>query len=158
MASSDNLAELLLIFERDHERLLCAAFKITKNREDAEDALQNAMIKAVTCLHQFKGKSKLGTWLWSILRNMALERLRREKYYRRALSIDRDVFVMRSRESSPEQQTNCREIHRLACAEIQLHAYGYGIPEIAEIQGESEPAIKARVWRGRKALRAAAGI
>ena len=158
MASSDNLAELLLIFERDHERLLCAAFKIVKNREDAEDALQNAMIKAVACLHQFRGKSKLGTWLWSILRNMALERLRREKYHRRLVSLNPEFHVLPAAIASPEEQLYCREIQQLAGADLTLHAQGYGIPEVAKMRHCSEPAIKARVWRGRKALRAAAGV
>ena len=52
---------------------------ITQNREDAEDVVQDAFLKAYSNLHQFQGQSKFYTWLVRIAVNEALMRLRRRR-------------------------------------------------------------------------------
>src|SRR6266513_5418791 len=63
---------------------------ITQNREDAEDVVQDAFIKAYQNLGQFQGNSKFYTWLVRIAVNEALMKLRRRKTSK-TVSIDEDV-------------------------------------------------------------------
>src|SRR6202042_646074 len=63
---------------------------ITHNREDAEDVVQDAFLKAYENLNQFQGQSKFYTWLVRIAVNEALMKLRRLKPGR-TVSLDEDV-------------------------------------------------------------------
>src|SRR6202022_2043203 len=63
---------------------------ITQNREDAEDVVQDAFLKAYSNLKQFQGQSKFYTWLVRIAVNEALMKLRRRRP-ERTVSLDEDV-------------------------------------------------------------------
>src|ERR1700740_917734 len=63
---------------------------ITQNREDAEDVVQDAFLKAYSNLNQFQGQSKFYTWLVRIAVNEALMKLRRRRTDK-TVSIDEDV-------------------------------------------------------------------
>ena len=63
---------------------------ITQNREDAEDVVQDAFLKAYQKLDQFQGNSKFYTWLVRIAVNEALMRLRKRKTDK-TVSMDEDV-------------------------------------------------------------------
>jgi RNA polymerase sigma-70 factor (ECF subfamily) len=67
---------------KKHEKyVFTLALRILKNREDAEEASQDAFMKAFHSLKTFEGKSKLTTWLYKIVYNEALRRLRNSKNY-----------------------------------------------------------------------------
>jgi RNA polymerase sigma-70 factor (ECF subfamily) len=55
------------------------ALRITGNREDAEDASQQCLLKAFTCMSQFKGESRFSTWLTRIAINEALMKVRKRR-------------------------------------------------------------------------------
>lgn len=55
------------------------AMKLMKSREDAEEVTQDAFLKAYKKIHQFEGKSKFSTWLYTIVYHTALTRLRKKK-------------------------------------------------------------------------------
>jgi DNA-directed RNA polymerase specialized sigma24 family protein len=55
-----------------HKRILCTLSRITKNREDAEDALQDSFLRAFLNLKSFDGRSTFSTWLTRIAINSAL--------------------------------------------------------------------------------------
>src|SRR5918911_2509645 len=57
-------------------RLLAVARRITRNEEDARDAVQSAYLSAFKSLARFEGECQLATWLHRIVVNMALMRLR----------------------------------------------------------------------------------
>src|ERR671924_2411355 len=57
-------------------RLLAVARRITRNEEDARDAVQSAYLSAFKSLDRFEGECQLATWLHRIVVNMALMRLR----------------------------------------------------------------------------------
>src|SRR6266540_735920 len=79
--------ELVRRYDRNVFRI---AQHITQNREDAEDVVQDAFVKAYTNLKQFQGQSKFYTWLVRIAVNEALMKLRRRRPDR-MVSIDEDV-------------------------------------------------------------------
>jgi len=68
--------ELIRPYER---RIYLTAFSVLRNEADAEDAAQDAVLKAYLNLHQFRADSKFSTWLISITLNEARYRLRKAK-------------------------------------------------------------------------------
>src|SRR5512146_2979591 len=79
--------ELVRRYDRNVFRI---AQHITQNREDAEDVVQDAFLKAYQNLGQFQGQSKFYTWLVRIAVNEALMRLRRRRP-ERMVAIEEDV-------------------------------------------------------------------
>jgi len=79
--------QLIKRYDRNVFRI---AQHITQNREDAEDVVQDAFIKAYQNLEQFQGNSKFYTWLVRIAVNEALMKLRRRKTSK-TVSLDEDV-------------------------------------------------------------------
>lgn len=68
-------------------RLLRVADCILHNHHDSEDALQDSLLSALRHLGQFQGNSQFSTWLYSIVRNAALAKLRRQRVHP-VLSLD----------------------------------------------------------------------
>src|ERR1700733_3948157 len=67
------------LVRRHSSRVYGMSFKVLKNREDAEDNLQNAFCKAYGKIQQFEGKSQFSTWLMRIAINEALMMLRKRR-------------------------------------------------------------------------------
>jgi len=67
------------MFVASHKRFVAAAQSILRNREDAEDAVQEAFLSAYRHLHSFEGRSALRTWLTRIVLNAAFMIQRKRK-------------------------------------------------------------------------------
>jgi RNA polymerase sigma-70 factor (ECF subfamily) len=65
------------IWRTHASQILCVTQRITNNREDAEDALQDSFLRAYLHLHSFDGRSSVKTWLTRIAINSALVILRK---------------------------------------------------------------------------------
>ena len=65
-----------IITQRNNQRLYRAAWSILKDRAEAEEAVQEAYLKAFAAMDGFEGRSALTTWLTRIVINEALERRR----------------------------------------------------------------------------------
>jgi RNA polymerase sigma-70 factor, ECF subfamily len=74
-AGDDRAFEALI--QRHKEKAYISIYKITRHREDTEDALQNAILKVYTHLAGFQGRSQFGTWFIAIAINQALMCLRK---------------------------------------------------------------------------------
>jgi RNA polymerase sigma-70 factor (ECF subfamily) len=71
-------------------RLFAVALRILRDRDDAEDVVQEALLKVCRYLTRFEGRSAFSTWLHRILVNTALDRLRHEQSrWERATDVDR---------------------------------------------------------------------
>jgi len=57
------------------------AFRIVNNREDAEEVVQDAFVKAYTSLHTFRQDAKFSTWLCKIVVNTAISKTRKKKLW-----------------------------------------------------------------------------
>ncbi|HEX8924137.1 MAG TPA: sigma-70 family RNA polymerase sigma factor [Terriglobales bacterium] len=145
---------------------------ITQNREDAEDVVQDAFLKAYQNLAQFQGQSKFYTWLVRITVNEALMRLRRRRP-ERMVSIDEDVKTEEDsmpREiadwsPNPEQLYNQAELKEILGKTIQglppsfrtvfvlRDVEGLSTEETADALDLSVPAVKSRLLRARLQLR-----
>jgi RNA polymerase sigma-70 factor, ECF subfamily len=154
---------------RAHQRVLHrVARRILKDDADAEDAIQDAHLRALTHLDQFAGRSSFGTWLTSITANAAMSRLRVQ---RRFPTVDSSEIpedrtkVMVSRTRTPEQQTLSREVGRVLQAAVdalpERYRSVFTLREIDEMPtaevtrrlGISEQCLKTRLHRARSLLR-----
>src|SRR5580658_11162162 len=68
-----------VLCERLAPRILRSLYRITKNREDAEDALQDSFLSAFLHIAEFDGRSTFSTWLTRIAINSALMILRKKR-------------------------------------------------------------------------------
>jgi RNA polymerase sigma-70 factor, ECF subfamily len=145
---------------------------ITQNREDAEDVVQDAFLKAYQNLGQFQGQSKFYTWLVRIAVNEALMRLRRRRP-ERMVSIDEEIKTEEDsmpREiadwsPNPEQLYTQSELKDLLGKTIQglppsfrtvfvlRDVEGLSTEETASALELSVPAVKSRLLRARLQLR-----
>jgi RNA polymerase sigma-70 factor (ECF subfamily) len=76
-----------VICHKYQRRLIQVAFRITKNAHDAEDAVQEAFLRAYPRINTFKSASSISTWLTKIVINCSLMELRRKRC-RQTLSLD----------------------------------------------------------------------
>jgi RNA polymerase sigma-70 factor (ECF subfamily) len=161
--------ELVKRYDRNVFRI---AQHITQNREDAEDVVQDAFLKAYENLAQFQGQSKFYTWLVRIAVNEALMKLRRRRP-ERTVSLDQDVETEEDsipREvadwsPNPEQQYSQAELRDILTRTIQglpagfrtvfvlRDVEGLSTEETAEALDLSIPAVKSRLLRARLQLR-----
>ena len=161
--------ELVRRYDRNVFRI---AQHITHNREDAEDVVQDAFLKAYENLNQFQGQSKFYTWLVRIAVNEALMKLRRIKPGR-TVSLDEEVKTeddslpreVADWSPNPEQQYNQAELKDILSRTIQglpmsfrtvfvlRDVEGLSTEETAEALDLSVPAVKSRLLRARLQLR-----
>ena len=67
------------LVEEYRNRVYSTALNILQNREEAEDAAKECFIQVYTAIKQFKGDSKLSTWIYRIAVHKSLEKLRKSK-------------------------------------------------------------------------------
>ena len=79
MAKSGDANAFVELSKRHAGKVFQAAYRITRNRQDAEDALQDSLLKAFCHLTGFQGKSSFSTWLTRIAINSALMILRKKR-------------------------------------------------------------------------------
>jgi RNA polymerase sigma-70 factor (ECF subfamily) len=162
-------SELLRRYEGKIFRL---AQHITQNREDAEDVLQEAFLKAYEHLDQFQGQSKFYTWVVRIAVNQALMKLRKRKSDR-SVSLDETIDTgedtvareIAAWDENPEQQYSREEINQILSSAIDglapIYRAVFVLRDVDELSTEetaealelSVPAVKSRLLRARLQLR-----
>jgi RNA polymerase sigma-70 factor (ECF subfamily) len=161
--------ELVSRYERKIFRL---TMNITRNREDAEDAMQDAFLKSYSHLKDFEGTSRFYTWLVRIAANEALMRLRKRRPNQfsidEPITTDDEELMPREIEDwapSPEQryaQSEMQEILSSVIDELEpsfrtvfvlRDVENLSTEETAKIVGISVPAVKSRLLRARLKLR-----
>jgi RNA polymerase sigma factor (sigma-70 family) len=149
-------------------RLRRVALRILRNTQDAEDALQDALLAAFTKLSQFKGEAQITTWLTTIVLNSARGILRRQSAHK-VMSLDEpsgegpivvedfvafsgttpeDLYQKQERRSAVERamqrlSPKTRKTFQLVVLE------GWTMREAAEKMGVTDATVKARLFRAR---------
>lgn len=166
----DRLACTCLL-QRFMPRLYRLALQLTGHADDAEDVVQESFIHACAEIPQFAGRSSLGSWLYRIVLNTALMRLRRPQ---RTVSLttppaDAGAPPLEVADPAPDpgEQLLSQELlgqieaailalpDTLRAAVVLRDIEGLSTSEAAAALGISEAALKVRLHRGRLALRTA---
>jgi RNA polymerase sigma-70 factor, ECF subfamily len=160
------------VLVRQHARSVeFLVHRITKNREDAEDAMQEAFIQAYTHMASFEGRSSFRTWFTTIAVNQALMCLRKRKKHRAympdSFGDDQQFSLPEIPDTRPnaEVEIEKRELacllgsatnrlpHRLRSVFCLRTLDEMSTGEVAKALGLSVPAVKARMSRARSYLR-----
>jgi RNA polymerase sigma-70 factor (ECF subfamily) len=172
LVASRDPAAVRLLTTRNNQRLFRAAWSIVKDRQDAEDAVQSAYLKAFSAISKFEGRSSLTTWLTRIAINEALARVRaaqrrRTRLERASVTIldDYREHLMRgSIGTSPDGELVRTQIRRLLEQAVeQLPAdfrpvfvlreiEGLSVDETAEVLDIIPATVKTRLYRAKRRL------
>jgi RNA polymerase sigma-70 factor, ECF subfamily len=159
------------LVKRHQAKTFSVAFRITRNREDAQDVVQQSFHKAFMHLDRFQGKSSFSTWLTRIVINEGLMCLRKTRS-RREVCLDdvkaepEDPFPQEIQDSGEnpaeiyEQLENERILHEamnqlsaefrtVVCLRLEERT----VRETAEILGLGIRTLKSRLFRARQKLR-----
>jgi RNA polymerase sigma factor (sigma-70 family) len=170
-AKSGRRAPFGELCERHMKQVFCVTRRITRNREDAEDAAQECFLNAFVHLKDFDGRSQFATWLTRIAINAALMELRKNRGARE-VPIDEPnpsseaVAQRESRYDAPDPEESCslRERERIVKSAISglrprvrnvvelIHLQEHSIRETAQILGISTGAVKGRMFHAKIAL------
>ena len=143
------------LFYRHHRKLHQLARLTTRNPEDADDALQEALLSAHRGAGSFRNDAAVSSWLYRIVVNACLDRLRRNKTHA-AVALD-DVYPVADRTSHVETAIAVQRAllllpveQRAAVVAVDMH--GYSIADTARMLGVAEGTVKSRCARARARL------
>jgi RNA polymerase sigma-70 factor (ECF subfamily) len=165
--NEDAFAELV---RRHSGQIYALSLNMLRNREDAEDNLQNVLVKAFHHINRFEGNSQFSTWLVRIAINEALMRLRKRTserisdYHELNGSEDepRTFPEIEDARQNPEREYMSKELARKAFRGLNpslqdtfilQKAEGWTNRELAQALGITVATVKSRVFRARARLR-----
>lgn len=169
-ARAGSVSAFELLVEKYERRAFRLAQNITRNREDAEDATQNALVQAFRNLSTFQGASSFYTWLARITINEALMGKRRRRVGVVSIDESDEGYLLHSvgienRAFSPEQRCSQTELQDILAKTIRALGPGYRIVfqlrdvenlstrETARVLSLSAAAVKSRLRRARSRVR-----
>ncbi len=157
-----------VLVRRYHPRCMHFAMGILNNKEEAEEAVQDAFIKVHSNIDSFRGDSKFSTWLYKIVYNVCYTRLRNKRSFV-------DISVVEDRYEYRLLQTKDSELHtqqfetkdlaeninrvlqelpeRYLTVVHLFYVEELTVEEIARIMNISQNSVKVRLYRGRMLLR-----
>ena len=162
------------IVERHQRRLFLSAFEVLRNREDAEDVVQEALARSFFSLKSFRGGSSLSTWLQRIVFNLAIDLKRRVRrrggepvIFEEGVTVASDSAFEGGGSDNPEallRQKEHRERmmrvlddlsdeHRQTIILREFEGLSYD--EIARATGVSSGTVMSRLFYARKKLQSA---
>ena len=155
------------LMRRHESRMYSVAIRMCGNREDAQDCVQDAMLRIYRALDRFKGQSSFSTWVYRITMNTCLDELRRRKV-RASTSLD----TLLESGWSPTDETDTPERHAIdserrralekaigslpedmRSAIVLREMQGLSYEEISDVLSVNVGTIKSRISRGREKLR-----
>jgi len=155
------------LIDRHAPAMFRAALSLTRNRSDAEDVMQEAMIGAYRGIRNFAGRSSVKTWLMQILTRQAAKAWHRTRHARSTLTLhepqtgqERDDSALTTRSAAASVDTKLdvmaalqkvSEAHReiLVLREVR----GLSYDEIAEVLKVPRGTVESRLSRARGELR-----
>lgn len=161
-----------MIVKKSGSQLYNVIYQLVKNREDAEDVLQETYIKMLRNIKNFRGESSIGTWLYRIATNTALEKIRKNRPLKIMSDIQDEEFqevtiqnanaldefspdkTMMKDEFKQVMQNYLQELpEKTRMIFIMRDQEGMSLDEIVEITGDTEWSVKGRLKRARGFLR-----
>jgi RNA polymerase sigma-70 factor, ECF subfamily len=169
-AARDGMHSAFVELCRRHSKIVLRTItRITRNREDAEDALQDSVLRAFTHLNTFDGRSAFSTWFTRIGINSALMLLRKRRTHREIYFDDTTWSVFPMIDSSPDPEHAYFERRRNAAVKEAVRSLPVllrgvtearyceqmSVKDVAACMDISVVATKSRLLRAKKALQRA---
>ncbi|NEC64229.1 RNA polymerase sigma factor SigM [Streptomyces sp. SID9727] len=153
------------LVQRHRDRLWAVALRTLGDREEAADAVQDALISAFRAAHTFRGQSAVTTWLHRITVNACLDRIRKAAFRKTSPvddpeRLDQLLEPHESAEAPAERQDLHRELlaalatlpAEQRAALVLVDMQGYPVAEAARILEVPVGTVKSRCARGRARL------
>lgn len=159
------------LLERHQAKVYRFGMKMCRNPEDAEDVVQDSLLAMARGVRDFRGASSISTWLFTIARSFCIKKRRKRRHAPMEVhSFDGELGREASRVADPamsaEEVLAGRQVD--AALEEAIGALdpkyrevlvlrdieGLTAPEVAEVMGIREQAVKSRLHRARSAVRA----
>lgn len=145
------------IVEAHADAIFSLSRHILRNKEDAEDAVQETFLKVYRHYHQFEASRSLKNWITAITVNCCCDILRKRKSSPSGEPMDPERFPDKKQGRDKEDAALIVEEvldrlnpeHRIAL--LLFYMEGKSIKEIAKIQGIPQVVVKVRLYRARKA-------
>jgi|JI10StandDraft_1071094.scaffolds.fasta_scaffold121156_2 RNA polymerase sigma-70 factor (ECF subfamily) len=165
LAQAGGHAALARLLEVHYQQMYHLALKVTRDPVKAQDVTQEASLQVLRRIDQFRGESRLSSWLSRIVVNTALLRHRREK----RLVPTPDIYppLLKSNDPDPDDMARDRQLLEMADKmlselrdgdrELFIRRFvdGLSLNSISEETGLSLPALKSRFHRARLRLKEA---
>jgi len=156
------------LVDRHKEKAMTLAMRMLRNREDAEEALQDAFVRAFNALPRFERKSSFSTWFYRIIYNVCATQLSRrgeELHITIDGGEDEEAISLPSSEIPPDIRYESVEFEQIVLREIEKLPLPYSAvctlffvqdmsyDQIVEVTGLPLGTVKVRLFRGRILLR-----
>lgn len=153
-----------ILVQRYEDYAFNLAYRIVKNREEAEEVAQDAFVKAYKSLKSFKGTGKFTSWLYTIVYREAINVVRKARHY--AVDVDEvageeeltadvssglDILGQQERSELIGQALEDLSPNEAAVLTL-FYLEELSIRETSEITGHTESNVKVYLHRGRKNL------
>jgi RNA polymerase sigma-70 factor, ECF subfamily len=148
------------LVRRHRDRLWAVALRTLGDREEAADALQDALISAFRSADRFRGDAAVTTWLHRIVVNACLDRVRRRQSRPTVPLADTDPHPIAPVDSDTALDVRAalaKLPHEQRAALILVDIEGYPVGDAAAILQVPEGTVKSRCARGRARLAALLG-
>jgi len=146
------------------------AYRMLGNREEAEEATQDVFLRIYRSLDEFRGESKLSSWIFRITANVCISRLRRKQL--KVASLDEPVgsldktaaALIPDDQPGPAEQLESQEMAETLRAQVRRlppdwaqaiglhHFQGMSYEEVAEAMGIPRATVATYILRGRRQL------
>lgn len=142
---------------RHRDRLWAVAMRTLGDREEAADALQDALISVFRNAGSYRGEAAVTTWLHRVVVNACLDRVRRRQARPSVPLGDTEVASRRDEHAATEVRLDVRAaLATLPAAQraaiVLVDMEDMSVAEAAEVLGVAEGTVKSRCSRGRAAL------
>jgi RNA polymerase sigma-70 factor (ECF subfamily) len=173
IAKAGSQAAFEMLIGRYAQKAYGLCFRLTRNKDDAEEALQDTFVNVYTKLRNFEGKSAFASWLFRVTANTTLMKLRKRKQHARtALVSDLSEYeqekVQEARHNPLYEPDNASDHAHLSRALKEAidklpeefravfmlrDVDGMSTKAVGKILNLSQPAVKSRLHRSRMMLR-----
>lgn len=158
-----------LLVDRHKDKAMTLAVRMLRNRGEAEEATQDAFLRAYKALDRFEGNARFGTWFYRILYNVCVTRIGKRRTQLEILSLDDENSPTLPVDESPSPLllTEQGEIANMLHETLQRMPLKYNTiitmfyiqelshEEIADITGIPVGTVKIRLHRGRLLMKQA---
>jgi RNA polymerase sigma factor (sigma-70 family) len=158
-----------LLVDRHKDRAMTLAVRLVGNREEAEELVQDAFVRAFKNLAQFRGDSSFGTWFYRVLYNLCMTKVTRRPARRAMIDLDDDQVLdsigVAEADISIQEKMEEEELQSLIALEIEhlpgkfklaltlFYVQEMSYEEMAEVLQQPLGTVKTILFRGRNLLR-----